>query len=91
MNKTELLDGLSYTRRSKNRTNLVLYLSYTVKMPSEIANHMNLRINQVSAILKDLKKENIVVCLNEQEKKGRLYKLTPKGKEIHEMIVKNID
>lgn len=58
-------------------------------MPSEIAEEMNLRINQISAILSDLKKENIVVCINEEEKIGRLYKLTEEGKEAYNMIKTN--
>lgn len=58
-------------------------------MPSEIAEEMNLRINQISAILSDLKKENIVVCINEEEKTGRLYQLTPEGKEAYNMIKTN--
>ena len=58
-------------------------------MPSEIAEEMDLRINQISAILSDLKKENIVVCINEEEKTGRLYRLTPEGKEAYNIIKTN--
>jgi hypothetical protein len=47
-------------------------------MPSEMAAEMDLRINQISAILSDLKKEDIVTCINEDAKIGRLYKLTEK-------------
>ena len=91
MTEFDILGAFSYIWRSKNRTDLVLYLADTIKMPSEIAKHMNIRINQVSAILKDLKNENIVVCLNESEKKGRLYELTPKGKETYKYILKNME
>ena len=40
---------------------------------------------------KKKKNENIVVCLNESEKKGRLYELTPKGKETYKYILKNME
>ena len=47
-----------------------------------IAEEVGLRTNHVSNVLKELKKEGIVVCLNEEAKKGRLYKNTDLGIEI---------
>ena len=47
---------------------------------------MGLRTNHVSNVLKELKKENIVVCLNEDARKGRLYKNTEIGIEILKYI-----
>ena len=58
-------------------------------MPSEIAREMNLRVNQISAILSDLKSENIVHCINEYEKKGRFYELTDEGKKAYNIIKTN--
>ena len=34
------------------------------------------------AIRADLKKKNLVICVNEEVRKGRLYKCTDLGKEI---------
>ena len=81
-----IIQKISYIKRSKNRLKLISIIDDSFKMPSEIAKEMNLRINQVSAILSDLKKENIVVCINEQDKTGRLYKLTNIGKEAYTII-----
>ena len=47
---------------------------------------MDLRVNQISAILRDLKQEKICICLNESDKIGRLYQLTPKGLEIYSFL-----
>ena len=51
-------------------------------MPSEIANEININTSQVSAALSDLKKKDLVICVNEEVRKGRLYKCTDLGKEI---------
>ena len=51
-------------------------------MPSEIANDLNIKTSQVSSALSDLKKKNLVVCINEEVRKGRLYKCTPLGLKI---------
>lgn len=85
----EIISTISYIKRSKNRLKLITIIGDTFKMPSELAEEMNLRINQISAILSDLKKENIVVCINENAKTGRFYQLTDKGKEAYELIKQN--
>ena len=89
MSEKEIIRKISYIKRSKNRLKVVYIIGDSFKMPSEIAEEMNLRINQISAILSDLKKENIVVCINEEEKTGRLYQLTPEGKEAYNIIKTN--
>ena len=66
----DIIRTISYIKRSKNRLKVVEIIGTTFKMPSEIAEEMDLRINQISAILSDLKKENITVCINEEEKTG---------------------
>ena len=89
MNNSELIKKVSYIKRSKNRLKVVKIIDETFKMPSEIAKDMDLRINQVSAILSDLKKERIVVCINEEEKTGRLYRLTNIGLGAYDLIKEN--
>ena len=56
------------------------------KMPSEIAKETNLRPTQVSGALNDLKSKKLVICLNENAKKGRLYKTTKLGLKILEIL-----
>lgn len=91
MNEDALIKSISYIKRSRNRTQIVLILGTNFKMPSEIARDMDLRISQISAILSDLKKEDLVECINEEEKVGRLYRLTEKGKNVYNIIKKNED
>ena len=85
----EQLKALSYVKRSKNRAKVITIIGTSIKIPSEIAKSMDLRINQISAILKDLKENEIVVCLNEGDKTGRLYQLTPKGQEVYRLLKEN--
>ena len=50
--------------------------------PSEIAEKTKIRLNHVSNFLKDLKDQELIKCLNDNEKRGRLYQITSLGKEV---------
>lgn len=52
------------------------------KTPTQIANDSNIRINHISKVLKELKQCGVVECINEQNRKNRIYKLTSLGEEI---------
>ena len=47
---------------------------------------ININTSQVSAALSDLKKQELVICVNEEVRKGRLYKCTELGLEVLENI-----
>ena len=47
---------------------------------------MNARFSLVSALLTDLKSQGIIFCINEDDKTGRLYKLTDFGVRIFEEL-----
>ena len=53
-----------------------------VKIPTQIADDADIRINHVSKILSELKAKEMIECINEDQKKGRLYHLTSIGDEI---------
>ena len=89
MEDPNIIRKISFIKRSKNRLKLISIIDDSFKTPTDIATVMDLRVNQISAILSDLKKENIVVCINKKEKTGRLYQLTPEGKEAYNMIKTN--
>lgn len=82
MNEREFFYAMGYVKVSPSRTKVLRSLGNSFKMPSEIAKDTDLRITQVSNSLADLKKEKLVVCLNEHVTKGRLYQCTDLGKEI---------
>ena len=53
-----------------------------VKTPTNIANDAGIRPNHISKVLKELKEVGVAECINEEAKKGRLYRLTDLGGEI---------
>lgn len=86
MEEIELYKLLGYIKVSSYRTKTLQSLGNDLKMPSEIANDINIKTSQVSAALSDLKKHNLVICINEEVRKGRLYKCTELGLELLEYI-----
>jgi predicted transcriptional regulator len=82
MDDAELYSLLGYVKVSPYRTNTLKSIGDGLKIPSEIANEINIRTSQVSAALSDLKKYELVLCVNEEVRKGRLYKCTPLGLEL---------
>ncbi len=73
--------------RGKQRKRIIKAMSKP-KIPTEIKEETKLSLNNVSDILREFKKKKIARCLNPKEKTGRLYKLTPKGMRIREMLEK---
>ena len=61
-------------------------LNNSIKMPSKISKDTEISIHHVSRYLKQLKEKQLVICLNEDYKQGRLYKITKLGKEVLEHI-----
>jgi DNA-binding PadR family transcriptional regulator len=86
MNEKELYSILGFVKVSKYRTDTLKTIGHTYKMPTEIARETEFKTSQVSTALIDLKKKNLVVCLNEEAKKGRLYRCTELGHEILEHL-----
>lgn len=78
---------IGFIKVSDSRYKTIKSLDSTdYKMPSEIAKETNLQPSQVSHALHDLKNKDLVMCLNENAKKGRLYKTTKLGLKILEIL-----
>lgn len=86
MNDDELFKLVGYVIASDYRKNIIKSIGNDIKIPSVIAEEIGLRTNHVSNVLNDLKSKNIVVCLNEEARKGRLYKNTDLGLTILKYI-----
>lgn len=86
MEEKELYRLLGFVKISNYRTNILKSINKSVKMPSEIANELGIKTSKVSATLYFLKKEGLVICLNEDVRKGRLYKCTDKAIELLEYL-----
>lgn len=77
-----MIKAVSIIKASKNKVKIVNSLTNGLKIPSEISKDTDIRLNHVSNLLSELKEIGIVQCLNEEDKKGRLYALTDKGNEV---------
>lgn len=77
-----MLGLVAYVKISSYRLKTVLSLNGSDKTPSQIAKDTGIRINHISTVLKKLKELGIVICLNEDEKRNRVYQLTPVGREV---------
>ena len=75
-----MVNVISLLKSSEYRLKIVKAIGNDTVTPSEIANKIEIRLNHVSMFLKELKENNIVKCLNEDTRKGRLYELTGLGK-----------
>ena len=71
--------------RGKQRKKIIKVMG-KAKIPTEIKEETKLSLNNVSDVLREFRKKKIVKVLNPKEKTGRLYKLTPKGMRIREMV-----
>ena len=87
MNEKDILDSLGYVMASTYRLKVLQYIGNGVKIPSDIAKEVGVRTNHISNVLADLKRNGLVVCLNEDAHKGRLYKNT----ELAQSILKYLD
>jgi len=45
-------------------------------------------LNNCSNVLRSFAKRGVAVCINEQEKRGRIYKPTKDGEEIRELLMR---
>ena len=88
MNKKELYSAIGFIKISKTRQKILKCLENKYMLPSEIALKTDLGTTQVSNALSDLKKKRLVECINEEDKKGRIYEITKLGLEVLNQIKK---
>ena len=74
-----MVTAISLLKSSEYRLKIMKAIGKDTVTPSEIAEKIGIRLNHVSTFLKELKENNLVKCLNEDRRKGRLYELTELG------------
>ena len=79
-------DEINFVKASKYRTKIMKTLEGNVKIPSQIAKDSDINRSHISDILSQLKKYDLVECVNPEVRKGRLYRLTKKG----EILARNL-
>ena len=86
MDNDELLKLTSYVQISKYREKTLKSIGHDVKIPTKIAKDSGIRTNHISKVLNELKSKEMVECINEEVRKGRLYRLTDTGKDVLDII-----
>lgn len=86
----ELIDSISFIKNSKYRHEVLKVLNEKNLMtPKDISKKVNLRLNHVSMTLGELKEYDLVECVNDTSKRGRLYKIKSLGEKTLEWLNEN--
>jgi len=78
-----------YVVASSHRMKVIRSLSSHPKTPKQISIEANLSLSHVSRALKELLTKGLVSCVNPDEVKGRVYKLTEVGDRVAIVIERN--
>lgn len=73
---------IGYIKASFYRQRILLALSAQDMTPSEIAKSTKISLGNVTKIISDLRRKELVKCKTPRLRKGRIYTLTGVGKEI---------
>lgn len=82
----ETLKKIAYVNISSYRNKTVKALQNEVKTPTDISKDTGINRSHMSNVLRELKQSGIVECVNEEVRKGRIYRLTSTGEEIVEHL-----
>ena len=79
---------ISFLARSDKRVQILKSLSQGDKIPSIIGKEIGDSSHHVSKYLSSLKEKELVICLNEEDKRFRFYRITDEG-EYYLKIIEN--
>jgi len=82
----EILKLYGFVVRSPNRKRVLLELSESPRIPTDIAKRLNINVNHVSRALSELKSKGLVSCINPEEKRGRVYTISEIGRKVLDNI-----
>ena len=82
IDKNEMIKIASWVLVSSYRSRVLITLGGKLKTPSTLARESGVKINHISKVLKELKEKELVICINEEAHKGRLYEATDLGKQV---------
>lgn len=81
---------ISLLNRSTKRIKVLESIEHENKIPSQISKDINDSSYNISKYLKILKEYELVICLNENDKRYRYYSITDKGKKYLDIIRKQM-
>lgn len=76
-------------RGSRRKSVLEFVFKYNHPVSAnDVKKELKIAMSQASITLKELKEKNLIDCLNTQDKIGKLYRITKKGREYLENVKK---
>lgn len=85
---TSIASQVAYVLASSYHENVINELHKNMGMPKVIAENCGIRTNHISKVLKELSDIDLVVCINPESRKGRIYKLTELGNDVWNELAK---
>ncbi|MCK5708035.1 MAG: ArsR family transcriptional regulator [Candidatus Aureabacteria bacterium] len=92
MLEKEVIDWQLYkfVIRGKRRASVLKALHKDLpKTPTQLKKQLSCWFNSSDRSLMELVKKGLVICLNSEDKTGKLYVLTETGEKIKELILKS--
>jgi len=80
-----LINDYAWILRGSQRRKIIKILDKP-KTPTLIKEETNIKVSNISDVLRSMCKRNLAKCLNPKDKLGRLYQLTTKGVKIRKEI-----
>lgn len=78
---------IHHVNKSSYRVKVLKTLEDDPKMPKDIAADCDILQNHISNVLTELRNLGLIVCINPEVKKGRIYRLSEEGEEILDKLV----
>lgn len=79
-------DKVKFVNKSSYRVKVLKSIDKNAKMPRDIAADSGILPNHISNVLRQLKEEDLVECINPEVRKGRLYRLSEEGLDVLDKI-----
>ena len=82
----KILKLASWVKISSYRNRVMIALGSKLKTPSTLSKESGIKTSHISNVLSELKTKELIVCINEEARKGRLYQVTDLGKQVMQKI-----
>ena len=79
-------ETVEFVKRSQYRQRVLKSLEDDVLMPKQTAERSDIRTNNVSKVLSELRSKDLIEVLDDSVRKGRLYRLTDDGEVVLKQI-----
>lgn len=84
--KKKSVSDLSWVKRGKQRREIIVHIHGTLT-PTDVSKESGYSLNHTSRILNSFKKRKLVKLLNPEDKTGRLYELTVRGRVVRDKLI----